>query len=68
MFDIKTGARQGCIRSPFLLLANVDFVMSKSMDDASFGIEWDQKRLPDLDFTDYISGLSHTLTGIHDNK
>ena len=34
------------------------------MDVASFGIEWGQKRLTDLDFTDDISALSHELAGI----
>ena len=43
MFDIKTGVRQGCILSPFLFLIIIDFIMTKAMDDASFGIEWGQK-------------------------
>ena len=36
------------------------------MDGASFGIEWGQKRLADLDFAEYISAISHTLAGIHE--
>ena len=57
MFDIKTGVRQGCILSPFLFLITIDFIMTKAMDDASFGIEWGQKRLADLDFADDISTI-----------
>ena len=36
------------------------------MDDASFGIEWDQKWMADMDFADGISAFSHTLSGIQD--
>ena len=66
MFDIKTGVRQGCILSPFLFLIIIDFIMTKAMDDASFGIEWGQTRLADLDFADDISAISHTLAGIQE--
>ena len=55
MFDIKTGVRQGCILFPFLFLVTTDFIMTKVMDDASFEIEWGQKRLADLDFADDMS-------------
>ena len=44
----------------------IDFVMTKAMDDASFGIERGQKRLADLDFADDISAISHSLAGIQD--
>ena len=40
--------------------------MTKAMDDTSFGIEWGQKRLADLDFADDISALSHTLARIQE--
>ena len=40
--------------------------MTKAMDDASFGIEWGQKRLADLDFADDISDISHSLAGIQE--
>ena len=66
MFDNKPGVTQGCILSPFLFLIIIDFVMSKAMDDASFGIEWGQKRLADLDFADDISTISHSLAGIQE--
>ena len=36
------------------------------MDDASFGMEWGQKRLADMDFADDISAISHTLAGIQE--
>ena len=64
MFYVKTGVREGCILSPFLFLITIDFVTTKAMDDASFGIEWGQKRLADLDFADDISAISHTLAGL----
>ena len=38
----------------------------KAMHDPSFGIEWGQKRLADLDFADDISAISHTLAGIQE--
>ena len=66
MFDNKPGVSQGCILCPFLFLIIIDFVMTKAMDDASFGIEWGQKRLVDLDFADDISTISHTLAGIQE--
>ena len=64
MFDIKTGVKQVCILSHFLFLITIDFIMTKAMDDPSFGIEWGQKRLADLDFADDISAISHSLAGI----
>ena len=53
-----------CIDS--VALSVIDFIMTKAMDDASFGIEWGQKRLADLDFADDISAISHTLAGIQE--
>ena len=58
--------RQGCILSPFLFLIIIDFNMTKAMDDASFGIEWGQKRLAGLDFADDISAISNTLAEIQE--
>ena len=66
MFDIRTGVRQGCILSPFLFLITIDFVMIKAMGDASFGIEYGQKRVADLGFGDDIFAISHTLAGIQE--
>ena len=43
--------------------------MTKAIDDTSFGIEWGQKRLADLDLADDISAISaigHTLAGIQE--
>ena len=64
IFYIKTGVMQDCNRSHFLFPITIDFVMTKAMDDASFGIEWGQKRLTDMDFADDISALSLTLAEI----
>ena len=62
-FDIMTGVSKVAF-PPFLFLITFDFVMTKAMDDASFGIEWGQKRLADLEFADDISVISYTLAGI----
>ena len=64
IFDIKTGVMQDCNLSHFLFLVTIDFVMTKALDDASFGIEWGQEGLTDLDFADDISALSLTLAEI----
>ena len=56
----------GFILSPFLFLVTIVFVMTKAMDDASFVIEWGQKRLVDLDFAGDIYVISHTLVGIQE--
>ena len=52
--------------SPFLFLLIIEFIMTitNAMDDVSFGVEWGQKRLADLEFADYISALNHTLSAI----
>ena len=56
-FAIVTGARQGCILSPFLFLIVVDFILHKTMEGSRFGIKrLDQSRFADLDFADdYIA-------------
>ena len=40
--------------------------MTKAMDNSSFGMEWDQKSLVDLDFADDISARGHTLAGLQE--
>ena len=57
MFNIVSGVRQGCILSPFLFLIVIDYIMKKSMTDASFGIRWKQNLLTDLDFADDLALL-----------
>ena len=65
-FALDTDRNAGCILSPFLFLITIDFIMTKAMDDVSFGIEWGQKSLADLDFADDISAISHSLPGIRE--
>ena len=44
LYCTKTGVRQGCILFHCVILITIDFVMTKAIDDASFGIESAQKR------------------------
>ena len=46
------GVRQDRILSPFLFLIVTDFLMRKTVEGRSFGINWGQDKLADLDFTD----------------
>jgi len=41
-FQIATGARQGCILSPFLFLMVIDFIMKKAVDNCRQGLCWQQ--------------------------
>jgi len=61
-----TGVRQGCILSPFLFLIVIDFVMRKTTEVLNFGIEWEQKKLADLDFADDLALLCHTQQELQD--
>ena len=68
MFDIVSGAKQGCIslRSPFLFFMVMDFVMWKTMEGKDFGINWDHRRLADLDFADDLALLDHIHKALQD--
>ena len=54
-FDIKTGVKQGCNMSGFLVLIVMDWVMRKAVGGGENGIEWKlTSKLDDLDFADDI--------------
>ena len=60
-FDIKTGAKQGCILSPFLFCLAIDWIMKKTDIGGKSGIIWTfTESLLDLDFADDISLLAHS--------
>ena len=60
-FPLKTGVRQGCLQSSFLLLLAVDWVLKTSTAQRGNGIQWSPwTQLDDLDFADDLALLSHT--------
>ena len=66
-FMIKSGEKQGCIMSAFLLLLCLDWVMRKAPTDKRRGIRWNFATvLKDLDFADDIALLSFTFNDLHE--
>ncbi|VDO91334.1 unnamed protein product [Schistosoma margrebowiei] len=60
-FQVRTGARQGCLPSPFLFLLVVYWITRTSTSEGKHGIRWTaQNQLDDLDFADDLALLSHT--------
>ena len=55
-FALKTGVKQGCLKSPFLFLLAIDWAMKETTDKKQTGLQWNlQKQLDDLDFADDIA-------------
>ncbi|VDP04154.1 unnamed protein product [Schistosoma margrebowiei] len=59
-FEVKTGVRQGCLRSPFFVLLVTNWIMETSISEGKHGIQWiGRMQLDDLDFADDLALLSH---------
>ena len=66
-FMIKSGVKQGCMISGFLLLLCLDWVMRKATADKRRGIMWNFSTvLEDLDFADDIAILSPKFSDLHE--
>ena len=66
-FNIETGARQGCILSPFLFLLVIDFILKNAIDNTEHGIEWyNQLHLAKLDFADDTVLIAKTFRELED--
>ena len=50
LFMIKSGVRQGCVKSGFLFLLFLDWVMRKATADKRRGIRWNLTTVLNLDF------------------
>ena len=60
-FQVKTGIRQGYVRSAVLFNLVIDWVMRHTTKDQPRGIRWTLfDMLEDLDFMDDLALLSHT--------
>ena len=60
-FVINTGVRQGCLKSPFLFILGVDWLMREATKGKKMGIQWmPWMQLQDLDFADDLTLLSNT--------
>ena len=60
-FEVKSGVRQGCVMSGLLFIVAIDWITSRTTQDARRGIRWTLfTQLEDLDYADDIPLLSHT--------
>jgi len=67
-FQVQSGVKQGCVRSGFLFLLAIDWVMSGTMEGRRTVIQWRfTSILEDLDFADDIALLSSRYDDIRDN-
>ncbi|GFR95804.1 endonuclease-reverse transcriptase [Elysia marginata] len=66
-FEVKTGVRQGCLLSPFLILLVIDWIMKTTTQSRTNGIQWTlTSQLDDLDFADDIALISHNNKQMQD--
>ena len=65
--NLETGARQGCILSPFLFLLVIDFILKNAIDDTEHGIQqYNRQHLTELDFADDIFLIAKTYRELGD--
>ena len=68
-FQVQSGVKQGCVRSGFLFLLGLDWVMSRTTEGRRTGIRWKfTSFLEDLDFADDIALLSSRYVDIRDKE
>ena len=66
-FEVKTGVRQGCLLSPFLLLLVIDWITKTTPTGRNNGIQWTPwTQLGELDFADDLALLSHNHSQTQD--
>ena len=66
-FEVKTGVRQECLLSPFLVLLVIDWIMKTTTTGRDNGIQWTLwTQLDDLGFTNDLVLLSHSHSQIQD--
>ena len=76
VFNVETGAIQGCILSPFLFLLLIDFILKNARGNSKHGIQWyNQQHLANFDFADDIvlivktfRQLENLTYGLYDEK
>ena len=67
LFNIETGARQGCILSIFPFPLVIDFILKNAIDNTQNGMQWyNQQHLADLRFADDIVLIAKTFTELED--
>ena len=66
-FEIRTGVRQGCLLSPFLLILAIDWIMKTETKGKQNGIQWKIfTQLDDLDFVHDLALMSHSHRQMQD--
>ena len=62
-FDVKSGVKQGCNMSGFLLLLVIDWIMRKTLEGDNTGSRWKLwSKLNDLDLAAPCSYIQHKTT------
>ena len=67
-FQVKTGVRQGCLLSSFMVLVAIDWIMKTTTQNRRNGIQWTiwSQLDDDFDFADDLALLSHSHEQMQD--